>query len=232
MCSIEEAWAGQKFEGSQVVSQGDMRLAFMNNPSNLLQSNNEFSINQQNNPMARYKSRGINSQLSREPRVPNMNKKLSDGTCLQISSVMPDNKLPYLGEEPRPSFMSIYDNEDGYIYPHMQKNYTNNDLKQAFTVSDTIDQFMNVKKEKDNPLLNENTNDNKLLISQKFKNMNTEDNNEQILSTLNLILTRLTKIEKQLHSSSRNSYDIVLYIVIGMLISFLLYSIISTLKKN
>lgn len=229
MCSIEEAWAGQKFEGSQVVSQGDMRLAFMNNPTNLLQGNNDFSINQQNNPMARYKSRGINSQLSREPRVPNMNKKLSDGSCLQISSVMPDNKLPYLGEEPRPSFMSIYDDADGYIYPHMQKNYTNNDLKQAFTVSDSVDQFINVKTE--NPLLQENTDNNKLLISKKIQNMTTEDNNEHLLSTLNQILTRLTKIEKQLHSSSRNTYDIVLYIVIGMLISFLLYSIISTLKK-
>ncbi len=231
MCSIEEAWAGQKFEGSQVVSQGDMRLAFMNNPTNLLQANNEFSINQQNNPMARYKSRGINSQLSREPRVPNMNKQLSDGTCLQISSVMPENKQPYLGEEPRPGYMSIYDNADGYIYPHMQKNYTNNDLKQAFTVSETVDQFMNVKE--DNPLLKENNDNNKLLIEKKIKNMVTENNNnnDQLLVTLNQILTRLTQIENKLHTTSRNTYDIVLYIVIGMLISFLLYSIISTLKK-
>jgi hypothetical protein len=126
--------------------------------------------------------------------------------------------------------MSIYDDADGYIYPHMQKNYNNGDLKQAFTVSDTVDQFINVKTE--NPLLQENTNDNKLLISKKIQNMNTEDNNEPLLSTLNQILARLTKIEKQLHLSSRNTYDIVLYIVIGMLISFLLYSIISTLKKH
>lgn len=229
MCSIEEAWAGQKFEGSPVVSQGDMRLAFMNNPTNLLQPNNDYSLNQPHNPMSRYVSRGINSQFSREPRVPKMNKQLNNGTSIQISSQMPDNKQPYLGEEPRPNYMSIYDNADGYIYPHLQKDYSNNDLNQAFTVPENLETFLDVKK--DNSLLKENNDSNRSLIEQKFKNMKN-DNTTDITPILNQILLRLNKIEKKLHTSSqKNTYDIVLYIIIGMLISFLLYSILTKLKK-
>lgn len=232
MCSIEEAWAGQKFEGSPVVSQSDMRVAFMGSPQNLMDQNNEFSMNQQNNPMARYKSRGINSKFSREPRVPNMNKQLSDGTNLNISSIMPDNKLPYLGEEPRPGFMSIYDNADGYIYPFMQKNYENNELKNAFNVSNTVSKFMDVKKE--NPLLQENTDNNRNLINKKTKSLETEDRNntnEMIMTNLFMILNSLEKIEKKMNNSSRNVYDIVLYILIGSILTFLLYSIIGLIRN-
>ena len=71
MCSIEEAWAGQTFEGRTVTSQSDIRRKYMAVPDELLERNNEFSIGR-NEPTPRDSSRGLNSKFSREPRIPNV----------------------------------------------------------------------------------------------------------------------------------------------------------------
>mgnify|MGYP003335757198 CR=1 FL=1 len=49
------------------------------------------------------------------------------------------------------------------------KNYNNNNLNQAFNVSDTVNNFMDVKR--NNPLLKENTNNNRNLIEKKIQNL-------------------------------------------------------------
>jgi hypothetical protein len=121
--------------------------------------------------------------------------------------------------------MSIYDNADGYIYPYNQKNYDSHDK--------SINQFKDVKR---NPLLQEDTDTNKNIINKKYKNLenerlNVNSSNEKILTKLVFILNRLEKIEKQINSTSKNSYDIIIYILIGALISFLIYSIVNAISK-
>ena len=54
----------------------------------------------------------------------------------------------------------------------------------------------------------------------------------QILFILQQLVNKLDKIERDLHHhQSRNTYDIILYILIGMIISFILYSMLTSMKK-
>jgi hypothetical protein len=239
MCSIEEAWAGQNFETNKVVSQGDMRLAYMNIPNNLMEMPNEFSIDKTNDPSSRYLSRGINSKYSREPRVPNMDKVMTDGSNIQLSSAMSDESK-YMGLEPRPSYMQVYDQADGIMAsPSSKDNF--NDLQHAFKVSDTVNNFMNVKDNNHNVLLKEDNDEDKEIIALKYKNSNQgkqhqlekqSKSNEDIQLLLVKMMKKLDTIETKLHNGNKNSCDMILYVLIGMLISFLLYSIVNSLSKK
>jgi len=61
---------------------------------------------------------------------------------------------------------------------------------------------------------------------------NETSNNAQVLFILQQVLSKLDKLERELHHhQSRNMYDIVLYILIGMILSFILYSICLSIKK-
>jgi len=73
-----------------------------------------------------------------------------------------------------------------------------------------------------------------------FIDVNNNDDNKSIMSSTNdiqlqmmlqQIITKLDKLEQDLHShNSRNMYDISLYILIGMILAFILYSIFRKLK--
>ena len=55
----------------------------------------------------------------------------------------------------------------------------------------------------------------------------------QILFILQQLVNKLDKIERDLHHhQSRNTYDIILYILIGMIIAFILYSMFSSMKNK
>ena len=253
MCSIEEAWAGQTFAGKPVSSQSDIHNAYMHIPDDLLTRNNEFSVSNPNEPQSRNGTRGINSKYSRQPRVPNMSRN-SDNANINISSVMPpvDN---YGGINPRPAYMSIYDKSNNNDpMPMMLSKDNFNNLENAFKVSDTVNKFMNIDNTNKNfnDLQLEDTEEDRQMINTKFNknrsnNSNTSDNsnnftdtdtsssnenNMQIQMTLQSILMKLDKLESDLnYNQSRNMYDIFLYILIGMIISFMLYTIISNMKK-
>ena len=257
MCSIEEAWAGQTFAGKPVSSQADIHNAYMHIPDNLLTRNNEFSVSNPSEPQSRDGTRGINSKYSRQPRVPNMSRN-SDNANINISSVMPpvDN---YGGINPLPAYMSIYDKSNNNDpMPMMLSKDNFNNLENAFKVSDTVNKFMNIDNTNKNfnDLQLEDTEEDRQMINTKFNknrsnNSNTSDNsnnftdtytssstNENTISnmhfqmTLQSILMKLDKLESDLNNNqSRNMYDISLYILIGMIISFMLYTIISNMKK-
>ena len=251
MCSIEEAWAGQTFEGRSVQSQADLRRKYIAVPDELLERNNEFSIGR-NDPTPRNNSRGLNSRLSREPRIPNVQRATAD-TNMQFSSVM-SNESTYGGLEPRPGYMSIYDNADKQntnvtsngmmMMPQPSitngaERFNNNDINNAFMVSNTVDKFMN------NPLLNEDSDEDHIMLEKKlnkqnynntdnsnnsnnFTNNNVTDITTDFQKSLMEILKRLDRIENQIkHNSQRNMYDIVLYILIGLLIAFIVYLAVS-----
>jgi len=242
MCSIEEAWAGQTFEGRTVTSQADIRRKYMAVPDELLERNNEFSIGR-NEPTPRDSSRGLNSKFSREPRIPNVQRSTADAN-MQFSSVM-SNESTYGGLEPRPGYMSIYDNADKQnanvtsngmmMIPQPSitngaERFNNNDINNAFMVSNTVDKFMN------NSLLNEDNDEDRMMLEKKFnkKNHNNFTNNNvtdittDFQKSLMEILNRLDRIENQIkHNSQRNMYDIVLYILIGLLIAFIVYLAVS-----
>lgn len=277
MCSIEEAWAGQTFDGKNVISQGDMHNAYMSLPDNVLTRDNEFSISKTNSKQARTLPRGINSKYSREPRIPKALHSTNNADINISSELQPINN--YGGLEPLPSYMQIYKNSNSNrnsnsnsnrntvhesINPQPQMTNSNTipmpvttgekftDINTAYDVSNTLNNFMNTN--------TNNMNNNKIdddeyteeetrIINTKFNNINKYNNSDtdkfvniypnnnvdnyelkQIYEMLNEILNKINKMEGNLHSN-RNIYDIVLYVIIGMLLSFIIYSILSGIRK-
>ena len=259
MCSIEEAWAGQNFDGKKVSSQGDIHNAYMSLPSNVLNRGNEFMISNPNQPQSRSLVRGINSKYSREPRVPKMVRDTNNVNA-NISSVMPDINN-YGGLDNVPSYMKIYDNADKmqqnnqdyqsqtyaqspYPHPTMAgENFT--DIETAFNVSDTLDNFMTTNTNKTSKNIKTNTNTNNILLDEstdedviiinnkfnKFKNINNDNTN--IKELLTSIINKLDKLEIDLQSTNkRNMYDIILYMIMGMILSVLIYSLFFGMKNK
>lgn len=267
MCSIEEAWAGQNFDGLKVSSQGDIHNAYLSIPDTLLNRNNEFKVDNFNQPQPRTLSRGINAKLLREQRLPNILRN-SNNSMPQTTNYV----------EPIPSYMSLSDTPQSTQSTHSTQstqstqsypsptltgnNFT--DIHSAFNVSDTVNHFMNINQEpfEDN-LLEEDTYEDNSIINNKFNNMkvknnknefsninsknnkqnsdnsdNSDSNNNNSKDDTNIqlvlmdILNKLNKIEQDLHNNNkRNLYDIILYIIVGMLLSFIIYSILSVNRK-
>ena len=68
--------------------------------------------------------------------------------------------------------------------------------------------------------------------SLESRNDISSSEHQQILFILQQVISKLDKIESDLHHhKSRNMHDIILYILIGMLISFILYSVFTSMKK-
>ena len=91
MCSIEEAWAGQNFDGHHVSSQGDIHNAYMSIPDNVLNRDNQLTIKRTNEGQLKNLPRGVNSKYSREPRVPKITRNTNNAN-INISSEMPEMK--------------------------------------------------------------------------------------------------------------------------------------------
>ena len=262
MCSIEEAWAGQKFSDKPVSSQGDLRKAYMSLPNDIMTHNNEFSMKSNNIQQPLSLSRGINSKYSREHRVPNIARNSNNAT-INFSSTMPPYN--YEGVEPIPQYMEIYDNSAPS--PNMVgENF--NDINSAFDVSSDLNEFM--QNSTHNQLLDEDTHEEINIVNSKYNNKKNKNNFSNIkqtskynstdktssdsdeyinsLNTINSVYSReyqhilfilqqviikLDKIESELHiQQSRNTYDIILYILIGMILSFILYSVFYSLKNK
>lgn len=244
MCSIEEAWAGQTFDGYRVQSQADLRRKYMPISDEMLTRNNEFTVSKKE-PVSRIGNQGINTKIVRPLRVgsslPNAMQLDNANTTMNVSfsanQPMMDN---YSGLEPRPGYMSIYDNAGNeFPMPIQTQQASRNgfsDINQAFQVNPVVERFID---NNSNPLLNEDTNDDQLVLYKKSNVVESNnDNNKknadnqviqnqlsQLKTSVQNILTRLERVEKDLHyNASRNMYDMVLYILVGMLIAFILYS--------
>lgn len=250
MCSIEEAWAGQLFENRRVQSQADLHRKYMPITDNLLERNNEFSVGR-NEPQSREGTRGMNTQ-----QIPQRNYS-SGKNDMQVNFETNRPEMSYYGGlNPRPSYMSIYDNagESNIPMPSMttiggKDNF--NDINQAFTVSKTVDRFMNQAQNNMNNdmnndanndvnmLLNEDNDMDRQILQKKFQNKQAEEFNSNTTSQLSIdqvvnfqktlqdVLLRLDRLEAKMQNQQiRNMYDMVLYILVGMLIAFILYSIL------
>jgi hypothetical protein len=270
MCSIEEAWAGQTFEGHKVQSQSDLHRKYMPLADNLLERNNEFSIGH-NEPQSREGTRGVNSKFSRESRIPSITNNANPNMQVNYLSTMPTGSN-YSGIEPRPSYMSIYDNAENSPMPSMAGKDNFNDINQAYNVSDTVNHFMNREQLdthkrnsnssnskfsniSNNSLLTEDNDIDRVILQKKLNslninsenfnndcntnnnsnnNNNNNNNNKHITQqslqfqqALQDIIHRLDRLERDMHhNSTRNMYDMVLYILVGMLIAFIIYSIL------
>ena len=273
MCSIEEAWAGQSFGDHLVKSQADIHRKYMPITDDALERNNSFSVNS-NEPQPREGTRGLNTKMMREgqtqsgsnnqnqvvgqlgfyqPRVSSS----TNGSNMEInySSNMPE-RSNYGGLEPRPSYMSIYDNADSnsmqFPVPSSKEQF--NDISQAYSVSDTLNNFMTngqTRNSNNNLLLEEDTNQDIKILQSKLNNINSNNSSNgnnsnknnsnnsnnssydvnspeymQIRQVLQDIIIRLDKLDNACnHNTTRNMYDMILYILVGMLISFIIYSI-------
>ena len=253
MCSIEEAWAGQTFENKPVQSQSDIHRKYMTIPTNLLQRNDEFSIGRKE-PSPRNCSpvSGMNSRIPREPRIPSHSVS-TDLMDINLASV-PNTESRYGGISPRPEYMSIYDNAEPNMpagpipFPSSSSNF--NDINQAFHVSPTMDKFMNIggAGATETSLFNELNENDRIVYKRKFKNMENMANVMQtgetptpnstpnasitapeIQRSLLDILARLDKLEQEMQRAQSgrgcNMFDMILYIMLGMLIAFIVYNV-------
>ena len=258
MCSIEEAWAGQTFSGKPVSSQADIRKAYMSLPDDVMTHNNQFSMKANNEPQPSSLARGINSKYSRTPRVPIINRNSNDAN-INFSSTMPppDN---YGGIKPRPPYMEIYDkaspmpNMSGEQFTDIHNAYNvsenlNNFMQNELLHEDTNEEinivnnkytnkknkndFSNIKtRNRYNSSDKNSSHEDEYLNTLDTINNISSNEHQQILFILQQVITKLDKLERDLHHhQSRNTYDIILYILIGMIISFILYSMFSSMKK-
>jgi hypothetical protein len=259
MCSIEEAWAGQTFDNYKVQSQADLRRKYMSISDDMFTRNNEFTIANKEQ-VSRMGNQGINTKMIRPLQVApsqlltssssNFNpNSASAGTSASDNSLnvsFADNQASmdnYGGLEPRPGYMSIYNN-DGQGLPMPTQTQAQSgrssfsDINQAFQVSPVVERFMaRGGNSNNNSLLNENSNDDRLVITKKFISADNNKNNtidnqtiqglSQVRDSLQDILTRLERVEFELHNGgNRNMCDMVLYVLVGMLIAFILYSLL------
>jgi hypothetical protein len=261
MCSIDEAWAGQTFGGKSVVSQSDIHNAYMSIPDDITTHNNQFSF-KYNGEQKPSLSRGINSKLTREARVPKINRN-SNNANINFSSTMPPYNN-YAGVEPRPDYMQIYDTAGPS--PVMTGEQFS-DISSAYNVSNTTNDFMARGEAKLNSLLNEDNELERKIINiknnnKKMNNMNnfanikqiskynssdsdsydnsysdsnnSSSNDTQILIILQQVINKLDNLEYNMNSlhnhKTKNMYDIILYILFGMILSFILCSIFSSKK--
>jgi hypothetical protein len=245
MCSIEEAWAGQTFDGYKVQSQADLRRKYMPISDDILTRNNEFSVSRKE-PVSRMANQGINTKMVRPMQIA-ASTGMNPATGMDIS--FSSNQAPmdnYGGLEPRPGYMSIYDNsaEQGLPMPTQTQAQAGRsafgDINQAFQVSPTVERFMARGGSDSNPLMNDNTEEDQLILYKKLnpsaRARNNNSNNTtmdlqaqitQIHTSLKDILARLENVESELESGgTRNMYDMALYILVGILIAFIFYSLL------
>ena len=250
MCSIEEAWAGQLFDGHQVQSQADLHRKYMPIGDNLLSHNNDFSACHRE-PQKRTK--GMNTQnpsptltiqqqgTSTSTTSMGMGMSLNNNT-LQTPS--PTNSRINTLEKFAPISNNINNDNDNYNY---NNNYNNNNNNNNDTYNNN---YVN-----NNTLLNEDNDDDKVVIQKKFNtiqenaqvltnskyktknhtspvnnNLNSNDNilqYQQFNNLLNIINKRLTKLEHDVHTTkNRNLYDMILFIIMGVLLAFIIHTII------
>lgn len=251
MCSIEEAWAGQTFDGYKVQSQADLRRKYMPISDDMLTRNNEFSISRKE-PVSRMANQGINTKMVRPLQMApagynNADAGMNGTAGMNVSFA--SNQAPmdnYGGLEPRPGYMSIYDNSTEQGLPMATQTQAQagrsafGDINQAFQVSPTVERFMaRGGGDNSNTLMNDNSNDDQLILYKKLNpsaRNNSNSNNTtlelqsqvaQIRTSLKDILARLENVESELQSGgTRNMYDMALYILVCMLIAFIFYSLL------
>ena len=262
MCSIEEAWAGQTFSGKPVSSQGDLRKAYMSLPDDIMTHNNEFSMKSNNIPQPSSLSRGINSKYSREHRVPNISRNSNNANINFSSTMPPYNNYEgveprpqymeiYDKAAPSPNMVgeNFNDINSAFDVSSDLNEFMTNSKHNQLLDEDTLEEINIVnskytnKKNKNNfsnikQSSKYNSSDKTSSDSDEYINtlntINTVSSSEhqQILFILQQVITKLDKMERELHiQQSRNMYDIILYILIGMILSFILYSVFSGLKK-
>jgi hypothetical protein len=67
-----------------------------------------------------------------------------------------------------------------------------------------------------------------------FKNAHanaTAQDNKELKTLLIQVLKRLDSIETKLHNGQKNTYDMALYVLIGLLMAFLVYSVCLSIRK-
>jgi len=248
MCSIEEAWAGQLFDNKHVQSQADLHRKYMDIPDGLLQHNNEFSMGYKL-PTPRESTRGYESRvpqhlISNNKANINISSMTNERPQYGGQSPRPEYMSIYDNEDRNNNSMTIpMPNNISSLSTTLNKN-SFNDINNAFNVSDTVNRFMNIGSEygnnnintnsssnKNNMLLNEDNEDNRVILNKKFQNMDTmaniNKNSMMNTNSLNDIINRLERLERDFNMfKTRNMYDMTLYILVGMLIAFIIYSLL------
>jgi hypothetical protein len=256
MCSIEEAWAGQTFDNYPVQSQADLRRKYMPIGENILARNNDFNITRKepaprmdnygfNTLMVRdiQRTPPVTRDASNELSV-NM-----ESAPIKINTYGGINPLPaYMSIYDNVNSTNGNGN-DNMPMPSAGTRNNFNDLNQAFQVSPVVERFMKSAQSNNNSLQNEDNEEEIKVLAKKFNSINSNNANNsnntynssnfsnetlnlsetigQLQVSLQDVIARIDQLERDIHNGqSRNMCDMVLYILVGMLIAFILYSLL------
>jgi hypothetical protein len=161
MCSIEEAWGSNNtFQGEKVFSQGDVHNQYMNTPENLNYPSMNYGPMTKTLPNKNRFSRGVHSKLSRTARMnPKEYKNRGQNGNVDVK-VTPDySAMNQNVRADRPNYLDLFPKPVDMIpsadkYPLPVKSNVPQPLNtsededftpwnEAFTVSSTVDHFMN-----------------------------------------------------------------------------------------
>ena len=234
MCSIDEAWAGQVFYDQHVQSQADLHQKYMPISDDLLQRNNNMNAGS-NKTQTQANSKGINNNLEKRlhsginNRTYNLKNDVNSNN--NNNSTISDNRQNNNNNIPIPSISG-------------KRNFK--DIENSFLVSNSFDNFTQIQEhnsvntnnennnENNNRIRNTTINENKQLndsIITNIRNDNTHNHDNQYSQMYNIlqdISKRIDKLDIELNrNNTRNIYDIILYIILGMLISFIICTCIN-----
>ena len=256
MCSIEEAWAGQLFDNKHVQSQSDLHRKYMDIPDGLLQHNNEFSMGYKlptpRESTRGYESRVPQHLVSNNKANINVSSMANERPQYGGQSPRPEYMSIYDNAEnvPMPSMAgkdNFNDINQAYNVSDTVSHFMNrgqhdsrNSNSNSFNSNSS-----NSSNSFTNHLLSEDNEMDRMILQKKLNSLNVNsesfnniDNNKNIMQQSQLqnlqfqqalqdIIQRLDRLERDMHqNSTRNMYDMVLYILVGMLIAFIIYSIL------
>jgi len=141
MCSLEDAWGTTVFMGAEVESQADDRVSHMKTPDNLFFPKSDVSPLTKPLPNKNKFTRGIQSCLSRQQRVPNQQHNLRGNNGVNTMNV---NVSPILSNQNTSNTPLLNEINNGFQEPTPVSNEDFVDFQNAFGVSNTVDKFMNM----------------------------------------------------------------------------------------
>lgn len=141
MCSLDEAWGTTIFMGSEVESQADDRTTYMKTPDNLMYPKSNVPPLTKNLPNKNKFTRGIQSCLSRQQRVPNQQHSIRGNNGVNSVEVNVD---PIISNQNTSNTPLLNEINNSFQEPAPVSDETFTDFQHAFGVSNTVDRFMNM----------------------------------------------------------------------------------------
>ena len=219
MCSLEDAWgkdyqtkfnlqtkSGVFVDNMPVSSQSELHDAYNKTPNNLFEQQYIMSKNTPDIKNPRLSNTGDAIKTRIQPNN------------AQTNNYGQFNIEPYVNTDKQTSVSWLNSND---------MNNQQNEYLSVFKENENMKQYMKQYNTDDNSSCENKVENDKII------NCIQKETIDEINKMLELILQRLDKIENRITSNNKKNYhDIILYTVFGILLAFVIYSIINAIIKT